>query len=128
MGGGAKYFFSGPKRPPSVGKGILLQEIASSYRKRHFSAVCSRGFKESWMRPSFWKKSLLGSDLLTGMLPTFCPPTIWAISLEFRGKLSILEADDCLGTCCRRGVTPPKAMDFTFPLKAIPLKTVVQCD
>ena len=31
-------------------------------------------------------KSFSGSDLLTCMLPTFGPPTIWAISLEFTGN------------------------------------------
>ena len=34
-------------------------------------------------------ESLSGSDFLTCMLPTFCPPMIWAMSLEFRGKPSI---------------------------------------
>ena len=38
-----------------------------------------------------------GSHLLTCMLPTFCPPTIWAISQEFCRKPSMLEADDFLG-------------------------------
>ena len=37
------------------------------------------------------------------MLPTFCPPTIWGISLEFYRKLSILAADDFLGACYIRG-------------------------
>ena len=40
------------------------------------------------------------------MLPTFCPPTIWTISLEFCGKPSILAADDFLGACKRKAMTP----------------------
>ena len=42
------------------------------------------------------------------MLPTFCPPTIWAISLEFCKKTYILEADDFLGACYRKTMTPQK--------------------
>ena len=42
------------------------------------------------------------------MLPTFCPPTIWAISLEFGRKPYILEADDLLGACYRKAMTPKK--------------------
>ena len=48
------------------------------------------------------------------MLPTFCRPTIWAISLEFCRRPSILEADDFLGACYRKAMTPQQAMDFTF--------------
>ena len=55
-----------------------------------------------------------GSDLLTRMVPTFCPLTIWAISLEFCRKPYILEADDFLGACYRKAMSPKKAMDFTF--------------
>ena len=51
------------------------------------------------------------------MLPTFCPPTIWAISLEFRGKPFILEADDFLGACCRKAMTPKKLWTLLFPIK-----------
>ena len=36
----------------------------------------------------------LGSDLLTRMLCTFCPPTIWAISLGFCGSLPESSADN----------------------------------
>ena len=49
------------------------------------------------------------------MLPTFCPPTIWAISLEFYRKLSILAADDFLGACFRRAMTPKKLWTLLFP-------------
>ena len=31
-------------------------------------------------------QSFSGSDLLTCMLPTFCPPTIWTISVNFVGS------------------------------------------
>ena len=48
------------------------------------------------------------------MPPIFCPPTIWAISLEFCRKPYILEADDFLGACYRKAMTQ-KAMDFAFP-------------
>ena len=48
------------------------------------------------------------------MLPIFCLPTIWVISLEFCRKPYILEADDFLGACYRKAMTPKKAMDFTF--------------
>ena len=48
------------------------------------------------------------------MLPTFCPPTIWTISLEFSRKPSILAAEDFLGACYRKAMTPQKAMDFIF--------------
>ena len=49
------------------------------------------------------------------MLPTFCPPTIWAISLEFYRKLSILTADDFLGACYRKAMTPKKLWTLLFP-------------
>ena len=49
------------------------------------------------------------------MLPTFCPPTIWAISLEFYRKLSILAADDFLGACYRKAMTPKKLWTLLFP-------------
>ena len=44
-------------------------------------------------------QSISASDLLVCMLPTFCPPMIWVISLEFCVKPSILNADDLLGAC-----------------------------
>ena len=37
---------------------------------------------------------------------TFCPLTIWTISLEFYRKPSILAADDFLGACYRNAMTP----------------------
>ena len=40
--------------------------------------------------------------------------TIWTISLEFYRKPSILAADDFLGACYRKAMTPKKAMHFTF--------------
>ena len=49
------------------------------------------------------------------MLPTFCPPTIWTISLEFYRKPSILAADDFLGACCRKAMTPKKLWTLLFP-------------
>ena len=49
------------------------------------------------------------------MLPTFFPPTIWAISLEFYRKLSILAADDLLGACYRKAMTPKKLWTLLFP-------------
>ena len=49
------------------------------------------------------------------MLRTFCPLTIWAISLEFSGKPSILEADDFLGACCRKAMTHKKLWILIFP-------------
>ena len=49
------------------------------------------------------------------MLPIFCPPTIWAISLEFYRKLSILAADDFLGACYRKAMTPKKLWTLLFP-------------
>ena len=52
------------------------------------------------------------------MLPTFCPPTIWAISLEFYRKLSILVADDFLGACYRKAMTPKKLWTLPFPQPA----------
>ena len=53
------------------------------------------------------------------MLPTFCPPTIWAISLEFYRKLSILAADDFLGACYRKAMTPKKLWTLLFPQKSV---------
>ena len=47
------------------------------------------------------------------MLSTFCPPTIWAISLEFYGKPSILEVDDFLGARCTK-LWPPKSYGLYF--------------
>ena len=49
------------------------------------------------------------------MLPTFCPPTIWTISLEFYRKTSFLAADDFLGACCRKAMTPKKLWTLLFP-------------
>ena len=49
------------------------------------------------------------------MLPTFCPPTIWAFSLEFYRQLSILAADDFLGACYRKAMTPKKLWTLLFP-------------
>ena len=49
------------------------------------------------------------------MLPAFCPPTIWAISLEFYRKLSILAADDFLGACYRKAMTPKELWTLLFP-------------
>ena len=60
-------------------------------------------------------KSFSASDLVACMLPTVCPPTIWAISLEVWGTRH-LEADNFLGACCRKAMTQ-KAMDFTFSLR-----------
>ena len=48
------------------------------------------------------------------MLPTFCPPTIWTISLEFCRKPSILAADDFLGACYRKAMTPKKLWTLLF--------------
>ena len=48
------------------------------------------------------------------MLPTFCPLTIWAISLEFCRKTYILEADDFLGACYRKAMTPKKLWTLLF--------------
>ena len=48
------------------------------------------------------------------MLPTFCPPTIWTISLEFHRKPSILAADDFLGACYRKAMTPKKQWTLLF--------------
>ena len=42
-------------------------------------------------------------------------PTIWAISLESRGKPSILEADDFLGACCSKAMTPKKLWTLLLP-------------
>ena len=54
------------------------------------------------------------------MLPIFCPPTIWAISLEFCRKPCILEADDLLGACHRKAVTPQKLWTlYFFPISSI---------
>ena len=52
------------------------------------------------------------------MLPTFCPPTIWTISLEFYRKPSILAADDFLGACYRKAMTPKKLWTLLFPQRA----------
>ena len=41
--------------------------------------------------------------------------TIWAISLEFYRKLSILAADDFLGACYRKAMTPKKLWTLLFP-------------
>ena len=51
------------------------------------------------------------------MLPTSCPPTIWAIPLESHRKLSILAADDFLGACYRKAMTPKKLWTLLFPPK-----------
>ena len=48
------------------------------------------------------------------MLPTFCPLTIWTISLEFYRKPSILAADDFLGACYRKAMTPQKLWTLLF--------------
>ena len=48
------------------------------------------------------------------MLPTFCPPTIWAISLEFYRKLPILAADDFLGAYASIKAMTPKSYGLYF--------------
>ena len=48
------------------------------------------------------------------MLSTFCPQTIWTVSLEFCGKPSILAADDFLGACYRKTMTPQKLWTLLF--------------
>ena len=64
----------------------------------------NKNFVNKLVFPNLWAFS--GSDLLTCILPTFCSLTLWAISLESYGKPSILEADDFLGACCRKAMTP----------------------
>ena len=55
-------------------------------------------------------------DLLACMLPTFCPPTIGAIPLEFCRKASVLEADDFLWACyTRKAMTPQSHGLYLFP-------------
>ena len=49
------------------------------------------------------------------MLPTFCPLTVWAISLEFCRKPSTLEADDFSGACYRKAMTLKKLWTLLFP-------------
>ena len=49
------------------------------------------------------------------MLPTFFPPTIWAISLEICRKPSVLEADDFLEACYRKAMTLKKLWTLLFP-------------
>ena len=44
----------------------------------------------------------------------------WAISLEFCGKPSILEADDFLGAHYRKAMTPQKAICFLFHQNLLP--------
>ena len=46
--------------------------------------------------------------------PYFCPLTIWAISLEFRRKPYILEAEDFLGACYRKAMTPKMLWTLLF--------------
>ena len=77
--------------------------------KMHF---CGHGNPNVQGKVKF--QSFSGSDLLTRMLPTFSPPTIWAISLEFYRKLSILAADDFLGACYRKAMTPKKLWTLFF--------------
>ena len=48
------------------------------------------------------------------MVPTFCPPTVWTVSLEFYRKPSILAADDFLGACYRKAMTPKKLWTLLF--------------
>ena len=56
-----------------------------------------------------------GSDPSACMVPTFCPLTIWVI---FSGVLCrkpyILEADDFLGACYRKALTPKKLWTLLF--------------
>ena len=69
--------------------------------------------------------SFSGPDLSMCMLPTFCPPTIWANSLEFCGKPYILEADDFLGTCYRKAMTPQKLWTAQINLRNVNLMLVL---
>ena len=55
------------------------------------------------------------SDLLTSILPIVCPPTMWAISLEFCRKPYTLDADDFLGACYRKAMTPQIYGLYFFP-------------
>ena len=55
-----------------------------------------------------------GANLMTCILPTFFPPTTWAISFEFCGKPFLLEANDFLGACCRKAMTSKKLRSYFF--------------
>ena len=52
---------------------------------------------------------------LTCLHPAFCPPTICTISLEFHRKPSILAADNFLGACYRKSMTPKRHGLYFFP-------------
>ena len=57
------------------------------------------------------------------MLPTFWPPTIWTISLEYYRKPSILAADDFLGACYRKAMTPKKLWTLLFSPENLKIDT-----
>ena len=68
-------------------------------------------------KAKFW--SFSGSDLWTCMLPIFSPPMIWAISLDSCRKPYNLKADDLLGACYTKAMTPPKSYGlYFFPIKS----------
>ena len=46
----------------------------------------------------------------------FCPPTIWTISLKCCRKPYMLEADDFLGACYRKAMTPKKLWTLLYPI------------
>ena len=59
------------------------------------------------------------------MLPTFCPLTIWAISMEFCRQPYILEADNFLGACYTKAMTPKKLWTLLF-LEPSPTRRFLQ--
>ena len=60
------------------------------------------------------------------MLPTYCPLTIWAISLEMFRKPSVLEADNFLGACYREAMTPKSYGLYFFPQLPVVLSFFIQ--
>ena len=51
--------------------------------------------------------------------PYILSAAIWAISLEFYRELSILAADDFLGACYRKAMTPKKLWTLLFPIRDV---------
>ena len=101
----------------SCGQEVRGDSLQQRQRPKHRASSCVstvsvQGFPNIQGEVKLYYFS--GSDLLTCMLPTFCPPTIWAI-LEYRGEPSILETDNFFEACCRKATTPKKLWTLLVP-------------
>ena len=111
-----------PRRLPKKKRGMEDQGFIST-KARESVERCEkhskkqgnprRGKKQGILKKcKFW--SFCRSDLLARMLWTFCPPTIWANSLEFSGNRLKLSADKMYRACELKDQTYKKPRTLHF--------------